>query len=86
MIGLTLKDELKTKVMIAKTGNSLRSFSKNIGVSHCYLSQIISKKRMPSPKIAYKLASGLGVKIEDIFLVETVDDSKHENKLSVIKM
>lgn len=86
MIGLTLKDELKTKVMIAKTGNSLRSFSKNIGVSHCYLSQIISKKRMPSPKIAYRLASGLGVNIEDIFLVKTVDDNKHKIVNKVVRM
>lgn len=73
-----LKDEVRTKIMIAETGNSLRSFSEKINISHCYLSQIINKKRNPSPKVANKIAQGLGSKIDDIFLIKTVDETKQK--------
>lgn len=73
MITFPLKDELETRILIAEKGKSLRGFSKKVDISHCYLSQILSGKKNPSPTVAYKIAKGLGLKIEDIFLVKTVD-------------
>lgn len=75
MITFTLKDGVRTRLLIAETGNSLRRFSKNISISHCYLSQILRGIRKPSPTVAYKIANGLNLKIEDIFLVDMVDTS-----------
>lgn len=73
MVRVTLKDSLSTRLSIAKTGKSLRGFSKNVGISHAYLSQILNKKRNPSPTVAHKIASGLDTEIEEIFLVKLVD-------------
>ncbi|HLR60546.1 MAG TPA: helix-turn-helix transcriptional regulator [Pseudogracilibacillus sp.] len=73
MIRVKLKDNVATRLSIAKTGKSLRGFSKDIGISHAYLSQILNKKRSPSSTIAHKIANGLNKEIEDIFLVKTVD-------------
>lgn len=75
MIQFTLKDALKIRLMIAGLGNSLRGFSKNISISHCYLSQILDGKKNPSPQVANKIAKGLNLKIEDIFLIKMVDRS-----------
>jgi transcriptional regulator with XRE-family HTH domain len=77
MITFTLKDGLKTRLLIAQTGNSLRGFAQNIRISHCYLSQILNGKRKPSPTVAYKIADYLGLKIEDIFLAEVVDGTSN---------
>ncbi|SEN87026.1 DNA-binding transcriptional regulator, XRE-family HTH domain [Amphibacillus marinus] len=68
-----LKDNVKAKLMIAETGNSLGSFAKKVGISQGYLSQILSKKNNPSPKVAYKIANGLGVDIHNIFLIKVID-------------
>jgi transcriptional regulator with XRE-family HTH domain len=73
MITFTLRDGLTTRIMIAETGNSLREFAKNACISHSYLSQILSGKRNPSPTIAHRIANNLNLKIEDIFLAESVD-------------
>ena len=72
MIRLQFKDSTKVKMMIAKKGNSLREFAKVIGISHPYLSQILNGNRNPSPTIAAKVAKGLEVEIEDIFLITNV--------------
>lgn len=70
MISFTLRDKLKTRLLIAESGNSLRGFSNKVNVSHCYLSQILSGQRDPSPIVASKIADGLNVKIEDIFFAK----------------
>lgn len=75
MVKLELKSKELTFVSIAKTGKSLRGFANHIGVSHAYLSQILSGKRKPSPTIGYKIAEGLKLNIEDIFLINSVDSS-----------
>ncbi|WP_142829015.1 helix-turn-helix domain-containing protein [Planococcus soli] len=72
-MNIQLKSSEETKIMLAKKGESMRSFSMLIGVSHPYLSQIMNKKRNPSARVAYKIAKGLGVKTEDIFLIKVVD-------------
>lgn len=75
MFKVTLKNSMTTRLSIAETGQSLRGFSNKVGMSHAYLSQILSEKRNPSPTIAHKIASGLGKEIEDIFLIKTFDDN-----------
>lgn len=72
---ITLKDSTNTRLLIAKTGDSLRSFSKKIGISQGYLSQILSMKKNPSANVAYKIARGLNVDIEEIFLIKVNDIS-----------
>ncbi|MFK4316011.1 MULTISPECIES: helix-turn-helix domain-containing protein [unclassified Bacillus (in: firmicutes)] len=72
MIEIKLKDEIKTRLLIAKTGKSLRSFSKENGFSHTYLSQILKGDRNPSPVVATKISNGLNLEIEDIFFVRVV--------------
>lgn len=73
-ITFPLKDGIKTRLLIAETGNSLRSYAKKISVSHTYLSQVLNGIHNPSPTVAYKIANGLGLKIEDIFLTKNVDE------------
>ncbi|GGB42532.1 hypothetical protein GCM10011409_20130 [Lentibacillus populi] len=80
MVNLTLKDEVKTRLLIAETGSSLRGFSKNVGVSHAYVSQILSGKRKPSPTIASKIARGLDKKIEEIFLIKVVENNNRKSE------
>lgn len=70
-----LKDGKKTRLLIARKGQSLRSFAKEIGVSQGYLSQILALKKKPSANIAYKISKGLKVDIEDIFLIKMNDIS-----------
>ena len=70
MLKITIKDLVEIKVEIAKRGKSLRSFSKEVGVSQGYLSQILSGKKRPSPKVAYKIANGLNLNIDEIFFIE----------------
>jgi transcriptional regulator with XRE-family HTH domain len=72
MVELRIKDSSRVRLMIAKTGQSLRGFASEIGISHTYLSQVLSGKRNPSPTTGNKIAKGLGLKVEDIFLIISV--------------
>lgn len=73
MIVIEFKCRKDTILKIAETGNSMREFSKHIGMSQGYLSQLLNGEKKPSPTIAGKIAKGLGVKIEDIFFVKVID-------------
>jgi transcriptional regulator with XRE-family HTH domain len=81
MIAFTLKDRVKTRLLIAESGNSLRGFAKEIQVSHCYLSQILSGKGNPSPCVAQRIAENLHLKVEDIFLIDLVDKSTKSSEI-----
>lgn len=70
MLVCKVKDPIAIKLLIAKTGKSLRQFSKQINISHPYLSQILNCKKNPSPTIAYKISDALGKDITDLFIVE----------------
>lgn len=74
MVIIQLKDRKKVKVLIATAGKSLRSFSLEVGISHSYLSQILNGFKSPSPKVAKKIADGLGRSINDFFLIKVVDE------------
>lgn len=73
MVEVKLKDRAFTRLLIAKTGKSLRAFSSDVGMSQAYLSQILRGSKNPSPTIAYKMATGLNLNIDDIFLVNVID-------------
>lgn len=60
-------DILELRGLIAKRGHSLRSFSKNSGISISYLSEIVNGKVSPSPKMAKRISNALGVEIEYLF-------------------
>jgi transcriptional regulator with XRE-family HTH domain len=75
MVKLQLKNVGEVRLMIAKTGKNLSTFSKHIGISQPYLSQVLNGEKFPSPITAGKISKGLGVNIEDIFLIETIDIS-----------
>lgn len=72
MMNVQLKDSKKVRLLIAQTGKSLRSFAMEIEISQPYLSQILSGKNNPSVTVAYKIANGLAIDIEEIFLVEVI--------------
>lgn len=69
MVKVRMKNFEQTRLEIAKTGRSLRKFSKDIGISQGYLSQILCGKKKPSPTIAYKISNGLGLQLDDIFFI-----------------
>lgn len=72
MVRFSLINSENVRISIAEKGHTLRSFSKEIGVSHSFMSQIINGKRCASPVVAKKVADGLNVDITDIFFVESV--------------
>ena len=74
MIVFQIINTSSTKLLIAKKGLTLRGLSKEIGVSHSYLSQVIKGTKFPSATIARKLSDGLNKAIEDIFLIQMVDE------------
>lgn len=78
MLKINLKDILKIRIMIGEKGYSLRKFSEEIEISQSYLSQILSKKRNPSPYVANKIAKGLDVKLTDIFFTQIDNKCNHE--------
>jgi transcriptional regulator with XRE-family HTH domain len=80
VFSITFRDSYETRLLIAKNGQSLRRFSEVNGISHAYLSQILTGKRNPSPTVAYKIANGLNQSIEDIFLINLVDIKNNQPK------
>ncbi|WP_323707901.1 helix-turn-helix transcriptional regulator [Mammaliicoccus sciuri] len=54
------------KTMFLKGYNNA-TLALEIGISQSYLSQILKRKRNPSPKIASMIAEKLEIEIEDLF-------------------
>lgn len=76
MVNLKMKNANEVRLMIAKEGHTIKTFARKIGVSHSYISQIINGVRVPSPVVAKKISNGLGMELEDIFLVKVVAESE----------
>ena len=74
MIVFQPKSTSSIRLLVAKKGFTLRGFSKEIGVSHSYLSQVIKGTKYPSATIAKKLSDGLSTGIEDVFIIRVVDE------------
>lgn len=71
MLEVVKNEKFDFRLLIAKKGISQKEFARSIGISNSYLSQIINKKRNPSPWMAGKIARGLKVEVEDIFFIES---------------
>lgn len=78
MFDIQLKNPNELRFQIALNGFSLRSFSKEIGISHSFLSQIINQKKKPSATTAKKISNGLEKNIEYFFLIHMVDSERLE--------
>lgn len=74
MVIVKVKDRAQLQILIAKKGKSIRGFSRDIGISHSYLSQILNGIKTPSPKIAKKIADGLEESMSTFFLIKVVDE------------
>lgn len=74
MLKFELKSPNELQIRIALTGMSMRGFSKEIGISHSFLSQVINGKSNPSATTAGKISKGLNKKIDDFFLIKVVDE------------
>lgn len=70
MVSFKIKDSLETKFLIARTGNTLKSFTKSVGLSYPYMSRIVAGKLNPSPQVAHKISKALGKDIDDLFIIE----------------
>ena len=73
MVTLSLKNHAEIKVLIAVSGNNLKSFAKEIDVSYSYFVNILHGNYNPSAKTAYKIAKALDKEITDLFNVEPRD-------------
>lgn len=71
MVKVEVKNTNIIRLEIAKKGMSMRSFSKMIGVSQGYLSQILSGKKNPSPIVAYKISNGLDSSVDEFFFIQS---------------
>lgn len=81
MIKFTVRDKADVSILIAKKGCSLRNYAKEIGISNALLSQVLNKRRNPSPEMAKKIAGGIGKSIDDIFFVNCAHtESEKEGK------
>lgn len=80
MAKLKLKNPIVTKLMISESNKSMYEFARDIGISQPYLSQILNGKRNPSPTIGYRIANGLGLKIEDIFFTYVDNNCNQHGK------
>lgn len=74
MLKFVLKNPNELKMTMALNGLSIRGFSKEIGLSHSFLSQVINGKRNPSAATAKRISTGLQKDIDDFFLVLVVDE------------
>ncbi|ERS92968.1 helix-turn-helix domain-containing protein [Staphylococcus simulans] len=66
---VNINGRLVRKAMFIK-GLNLSDLSRETEVGISYLSQIVNGKKVPSPKLANKIADALDVEIEDIFEFE----------------
>ena len=64
-----LANTRKFKAMFLK-GFNLSDLSRETGVGISYLSQIINGKKIPSPKLAKKMAEVLQVEVNELFEFE----------------
>ncbi|WP_248559279.1 helix-turn-helix transcriptional regulator [Mammaliicoccus sciuri] len=75
----------KVKNLMLLKGLNNSELAKRCQISAAYTSQILNSKRLPSPKVAKKIAKILNVEIGDIFTIEIEEDSDNaKNKTTTI--
>ncbi|MGY3715362.1 helix-turn-helix transcriptional regulator [Sutcliffiella cohnii] len=57
------------------------TFSKELGISRTTLYSIVNEKSLPSFDVAYSIAEKLGMRIEEIWIKELVQETKKEKDL-----
>lgn len=77
---ITVKDSDELMRLIIMSGNSIRSFSKQISMGNGHLSQIINGKRHPNPQTARKVSDGLNKEFEELFFIQSGNKCVQENK------
>lgn len=73
---MKLKNPSEVKEAIALLGYSQNKFANEIGVTSGYVSQVLNEERYPSPVVAFKIANGIGKKVDDIFFAVPARKSK----------
>lgn len=66
---INVKDSNKLRTMLIEQGYSQRKFSRKIGMSENYFNQIINQRKNPSPAVAKKIATALGINFNDVFII-----------------
>lgn len=70
MTQLKVKDSANVQSCIALQGDTLKTFSNKVDVTHQFLSAVIRGKSHPSPLLAKRIAENLNRTIEDIFFID----------------
>ncbi|MFW6226175.1 MAG: helix-turn-helix domain-containing protein [bacterium] len=65
-------DTNKVKELISQQGRQI-DFAKKIGVAIATLNDTINNKRRPNPSTLHKIATGLQVKISDLYIMDKPD-------------
>lgn len=73
---IRFKDPIGFKRKLLMMGYSLRTFSRDAGMSNGYLSLMLKEERHPSPGIAQKILTTIGAEFDEIFFIEDVHQSK----------
>jgi transcriptional regulator with XRE-family HTH domain len=76
----TIKNSQKIKDQIALSGRSIKQFSKDIGISNPYVTNVINGKRTAGVITAKKIADNLNEEIGDIFFTASVLKKVTEGK------
>ncbi|MDW4220622.1 helix-turn-helix transcriptional regulator [Staphylococcus saprophyticus] len=63
-------DVNRVKKEMFKKGLNLTTFSEEVNCTVSYLSQILNRKRIPSSKLAKKIAEVLEVEVEELFIFD----------------
>jgi DNA-binding XRE family transcriptional regulator len=64
------KKENYIEIRIVKSGYTITSFAKKIGISKNSMSQIVRGNQYPNPETAKKICDTLKCKFDDIFATE----------------
>ena len=67
-----------------RTPTTQRLFAETIGISQSHLSLILSGRRIPSLKVAKRLADALGVTVDSL-LTEIVGKVAGEEKVEIVE-
>ena len=69
-VRVVIKDGVQLMREIALCGLSQSQFADAVGISACYLNQLVNGERKPSPSMAKRIAEGLGKDMQELFVVE----------------
>lgn len=66
---IIVKDSVELRIMLIEKGYSLREFSRLAGLSENYFNQIINHRKCPSPAVARKISTELGLEFQEVFSI-----------------